>query len=165
MDNYFIGIYWGVRKEGIELCINKVQATFDFLRHFDDSFSSWYKTSRPRKGELLLPLDTQSERGVEDLLLKGQNHNDIGELLDDAGYLIYLKSEKDFSKAHVLSIKCGGSIKEISNNVTLNIGKDGSYVHLMNKTCLEGIFKGFIEIWQPDRGLVRCNDEEILSIP
>lgn len=163
-NSYFIGIYWGARKESIELCTNKLVATFNFLRQIDDSLSLWYKTSRPRKGELLLPIDTQDEKAVKILLQKGQNCNDIREKLEDLGYLIYLKSEKDFSKAHILSIKCGGSLNGVPNNVTLNIGKNKSYVHLTSTNVLEKIFKEITKIWQPERGLVRCNDMELLRI-
>ena len=89
----------------MEGCITKVKATVDLLSSLDDSFVVWYKTTRPRKGELLQPIDTRS--GVEALLLRGRNYDDTGQLLDDLGYLVYLKSEEDYSKAHILSITCG----------------------------------------------------------
>jgi|GEM_PF-4215984 len=97
------------------------------------------------------------------LLLKGQNYNDVDRLLKDLGYLIYLKSEKDYSKAHVLSITCGCDFEKIPNSVTLNIGKNQAYENLTEKSVLENIYRNFIEIWKPERGLVRCNTDEIFS--
>ena len=162
-DKYFIGIYWGNRKDDLLDCVDKVKATLDFLRSVDESFAAWYKTSRPRKGETLVPIDTSWE-GVKSLLLKGRNYNDIGELLKDLGYLVHLKSEKDYSKAHVFSITCGSYFEKVSNNVGLSIGKNDAYEYLHHEDVLEKIFNRFVDIWKPENGIVRCNDNELIAM-
>ena len=74
-----------------------------------------------------------------------------------------MKSQKDASKAHIFSIYCGCYNKLLTNSVTLNIGNSEAYGYLTNKNVLEKVYKGLVEIWHPDKGLVRCNDDEILS--
>ncbi|MBY0282040.1 MAG: hypothetical protein K2W94_07800 [Alphaproteobacteria bacterium] len=161
-NNFFIGIYWGKRKEELTTCTAKIKSTLDLLSSLDNSFTLWYKTSKPRKGEVLQPVDTSSE-GIKTLLLKGQNYNDVGELLEDLGYLIVLKSEKDFSKAHILSVICGCYFEKTPNSITLNIGKNNAHKDLAKREVLENLYRGLIEIWKPDKGILRCNSDEILS--
>ena len=160
-DNYFIGIYWGVRKKTIDECANKVEETFDFLYRIDSSFAEWYKTTRPRRGELVNPLEIRSIAGIEKILLEGRNYNDLGEGLDDLGYSIYIKSNTDFSKAHVLSIRCGCYNEFASNCVALNIGRAGVYNHLRNMLFVKKIYKELVEIWRPDSGVIRCDDVDV----
>jgi len=74
-----------------------------------------------------------------------------------------LKSHKDASKAHILSITCGGYFEKIPNSVTLSIGKDDTNKHLTSKEGLEKIYRSLVEIWHPDKGVIRCNADEILS--
>lgn len=158
---YYIGVYWGTRNESTKECAVKVKATFDFLSSIDESFRTWYKTSRPRKGEILQPIDI-SIKSIQTLLLNGQNHNDLGELLEELGYLIYLKSEKTYSKAHVLSITCGCYLDTIPNNVILNIGNNEAHEHLTSTETLEKIYKSLVNIWHPDKGVIKCNNEDLL---
>lgn len=160
---YFLGIYWGARADTVENCTNKVIATFDSLAHIDASFRSWYKTSRPRKGDEVMPLDTVTREGVLNLLLNGQIVNDIGQIMNDMGFMTYVKSREDFSKSHVLSIICGGSFDKIPNSVTLNISKCEEVVHLASKDRLEAIFAEFIRIWQPETGVIRENNSDIFT--
>ena len=53
MKETYIGIYWGERNEGLESCANKVNATLKLLSSIDNSFKEWYKTTRPRKNEIV----------------------------------------------------------------------------------------------------------------
>ncbi|WP_207516006.1 hypothetical protein [Longitalea luteola] len=63
----------------------------------------WYLTKRPKKGQLVVPIDLSLE-GRKSLLLRGRYFKDDGSLNEDLGYLLYLKSIKDSSKAHVCQL-------------------------------------------------------------
>ena len=161
-DNYFIGIYWGVRKEGIDNCADKISTTLNLLSSLDESFGTWYRTTRPRKGEVLQSLNVNKE-GIKSILLKAQNRNDLGELLEDLGYTFSIKSENNYSQAHVLSFSCGIFFDKIPNCVTLNIGKNKAYEHLTSNDFLRRVCAVLSEVWEPDKTVIRCNDNACLT--
>lgn len=159
---YFIGIYWGVRKEDIETCAYKVDATFKLLKNIDSSFAEWYKTSRPKKNEILQTLDLSIE-GIKQLLIKGQHYSDVGRrLIEDLGFLFSVKSVKEYRQAHNLSFSCGAYVEPISNNVNINLSSVIDKQHLTDQVILQKIYKGLVDIWQPDWGVIRCDDTDLL---
>jgi len=160
-DNYFVGMYWGMRKEAIEDCSIKIRRSLHLLEGIDASFKNWYKTTKPKKGELVMPIDS-GEDSIMQLLLKGRNYNDVGVLLENLGYAFMLKSEKDFSKAHVLSFQCGCYFEKIPNAVTLNISKGESYERIADVEVLQNLFQRLSEIWEPERGVISRNSDDIL---
>ncbi len=161
-DNYFLGIYWEARNDSVELCVNMLYETFVFLDECDDSFHFWYTTQRPKKGQVIEPINLSKE-GIKDLLIKGQNFNDDGTLNSDLGYLVYLKSSKDFSKAHVISITCGNVSKLLKNSVTLNMYNSKDHPNLNNNKFLEKIYLRLVEIWRPANGIIRHNNNNLLA--
>ena len=128
----------------------------------DISFGSWYRTTRPRKNEVMQPMDL-STAGIEAFIRKNETRNDIGELIDDLGYSIYLKSGKDYAKAHVLSIKCGCFSELVSNCVALSIRKTGSIDRFTTIDELKKIYRSLAEIWHPQKGVIKYGNEDLLS--
>ncbi len=160
--SFFIGAYWGARKESLEVCTEKLHNMFAFLQKVDSSFQYWYKTEKPKKGQPVEPI-ILSKNAIINLLAASLNYNDDGILNEDLGYTVHLKSGKDFSKAHVLSVTCGCYHKLIPNSVTLNIGKNERHEHLTDKTALKDIYTAIVSIWNPNNGVIRCNDIHLLS--
>lgn len=163
MDTYFIGIYWGARKESIETCSKKLHETFLFLSNeLEDGLSQWYKTRRPKKNEIIQPIEL-NESAIKSLLFDGRNINDDGSLNEDLGYTVYLKSQKDFGKAVVFSSTCGCYNKLISNSVTIRVGENEENVQFKDKVILEKIYSELVRIWSPERGVIKCNETLLLS--
>lgn len=160
-DDFVIGLYWGPRKEGIEECIDKVSNTFFKLKEIHASMQDWYLTTRPKKGQLVVPIDLSLE-GIKSLLLRGRYFKDDGSLNEDLGYLLYLKSIKDFSKAHVLSIKCGSTSELTPNSVVITISRYEGYDYMTKDEILRTIISRLSDIWKPDRGVLFHNEDEIL---
>ena len=160
MKECYLGIYWEKRKEIIEQCVPKIIDTFKYLVSIDNSFSEWYKTSKPQKGQAIEPISIDFE-SIERLLQGGQNYDDLGNLIESLGYLVYLKSNKDFSKSHTLSITCGSFSERSGNNVVLTISKDEKYFYLRDRAKLLPVYRKFVEIWNPQRGIIKCQGEEV----
>lgn len=161
-ESYFLGIYWGPRKENIDICADKVKSTFDFLSTFHKSFQNWYRTQKPKKGQPLMPIDL-SKDALKDLLEIGKNYNDDGTLNDDLGYLLYLKSDINYNLSHVLSITCSCYSDLFQNCVTLNVGKNEGYSHLTNIDVLKSMYLQLVDIWKPETGIIRRNDDIIFT--
>jgi hypothetical protein len=153
LQNYFIGLYWGPRKEDLNVCVEKVYNTIIYLSQTDDSFKLWYRTAKPKKGTLLAPIDI-NKLSIEKLFLNAQIYNDIGDLEEDLGYLFSLKSEVNYKISHVLSITCGSYHHRLTNCVNLEILGE----NIKNKMKIEdikNIYIRLIEIWQPDESILR----------
>ena len=165
MKETYIGIYWGERNEGLESCANKVNATLKLLSSIDNSFKEWYKTTRPRKNEIVEPLDLSFE-GTKKHLISGQNYTDIPRrVIEDLGYLIHIKSEKNYSKAHVLSISCGAYFEQIEsapNCVVLTFSKETNKEYLTAPVLLNMMYSELSNIWKPNKGIIKSGDDTFL---
>lgn len=153
MSILYTGIYWRPRQQSLEDCAEKVFLTFKLLRETDESFNLWYPTRRPKKKEIISCVDLSLE-GIYNLLKSGRTHDDYGKLLDDLGYTVYLKSDLNYEKAHVLSIACACLNENISNHVLLNLSGSEDLLYLQELTTIRAIYDGFTQIWSPDEGRI-----------
>jgi hypothetical protein len=159
-ENYFIGIYWEARQESVEECAMKIEQTLTLLSKEDKGFCFWYKTTKPKRGEIVEPLEL-TKRSIEVLLLEGRNYNDEGRLVEELGYQIHLKSGLDYNKSHNLSFTCGGYSKMsklIPNNVNATIRASEIKNPLFDKKDIDTISELFKRIWNPERSVVRIDD-------
>jgi len=163
MKDCYLGIYWGKRYQTVDECLQKAIETFVYLKSIDESFNEWFQTSKPKKGQPITSIDLSKE-AIKSLFLNGQIYNDMGKLMEDLGYSLYLKSHKDFSIAHVLSVKCGGFNDKLTNSVVLSISKADEYSYLIDKAILMSIYRNLVKIWRPERGIIKCQDEDLLML-
>jgi hypothetical protein len=76
IKDHFIAIYWGVRKESITECAEKIEMTISFLNKVDESFKSWHSANRPKHLQDLRPIEIQKDF-IQSLLMQGQNVGDF----------------------------------------------------------------------------------------
>lgn len=149
-NNYTVCIYWGnQRKEVIEYSI-LIHTTVKWLQSLDESFSRWYPTERPKKSEILTPLELNADVIVSSIN-KGKIYiESIPPLY--LGFTFTWKSEKKFEMAHRLSFS-GDSLNEsFPNSVVLEIN-DRSLSNVKAELLLK-ILNKFIEIWKPEYGVI-----------
>lgn len=161
MSISYTGVYWGPRQESLEDCAEKIFLTFNFLREMDSSFNLWYPTRKPKKKEIIKAVDLNLE-GIYNLLKLDRTYDDYGRLLDDLGYKIYLKSDSNFEKAHVLSITCSCSNEYVPNVVVLNLSSSKQLFYLREFTLVKSIYDKFAQIWDPEEG--RIMDENGVNL-
>jgi hypothetical protein len=89
--------------EGLDICCDNLLKTFNFLADLDVSFSSWYRTSKPRKGKVAAQISLERNE-LRALLTQGQVSNDLGDLMTDIGYSLYLKSDRDLGSCSFYSL-------------------------------------------------------------
>ncbi len=154
-DNYVMGIYWGGsvgadRMQDKHACVDALVKTFSVLSAVHDDFKEWYRTDRPKKGKPVTPIDC-SKAGLDLFLDQSRAYDSLGNLMPNLGYLLHLKSELRFEKAHVLSIKCGMWDIPIPNSVVLNVKTQDPF---QTEAFLVDLFVRLIAIWQPDWGVI-----------
>jgi hypothetical protein len=157
-ENYFLGFYWGSRRETAEQCIMKIYDTFNCLIEFDSSFDSWYLTSKQKKNEDIFPIDI-SKSSIEKLLLKGVHRDAAGAIISDLGHLFSLKSEKKYATAHLLSFTCGSYDDSLTNCVTMEI-KGSKLLQINSKDAIMLISNKLSEIWNPEKKVIQSENKE-----
>jgi hypothetical protein len=127
MEIYFLGAYWGDRKESVEECANRVVECLSAIPKCDEAFSRWYLTGRSRKealeGEFLV-----TREAVKQQLLKGRNRRDVGgEVIENLGFSLNLWNGGKDSQDVRFSIQCGtyAANPNLCNSCLLNLPSEG----------------------------------------
>jgi hypothetical protein len=106
-DRYYVGAYWGPRKETALECARRAELFFRGLVRCDPSFSQWYRGGRgaPR-GLPGHPVAPEVE-ALEKLLLRGRARTDVDkEVIEDLGFSQIMWNAKE--EATDLHLSCGG---------------------------------------------------------
>jgi len=94
-ERYYVGAYWGPRKETALECARRAELFFHMLARCDPTFVQWYRGGRgaPRElpGHPVRPEATEWER----LFLRGMNRTDTDrKVIEDLGFREYVWNAK-----------------------------------------------------------------------
>jgi hypothetical protein len=106
LEDYYVGAYWGPRKETARECAQHAELFFHMLARCDPTFTQWYRGGRgaPR-GLPGHPVRPEVEEW-EQLFLRGRNRNDVDKgVIEDLGFSeIVVNARKDSTSLH---LHCG----------------------------------------------------------
>jgi hypothetical protein len=87
LESFFVGAYWGPRKETALECARRAELFFHGLVRCDPSFSQWYRGGRGFPRELPgFPVPPDAKEW-EQLFLQGRNRTDLGKkVIEDLGF-------------------------------------------------------------------------------
>lgn len=131
-------------------CAQRIKETLERLSYIDDKLKTWYKTDKPKKNEIVAPIDYTKIDVLENLILEGRNINkDTKEVYEELGSLIILKSEKQFKKSIALRFSCCTKANSFYDGVTLFDPLFTKELELSQEkiTQIIAIFK---DIWKSD---------------
>src|SRR5947209_19932101 len=111
-----IVMHWGERKEPLDICMDKLAMSFNFLSDIDFSFVDWFPAKNIKLQDVLIPLDLD-EDGIVRLLKEGKINKEADKT--DSGYLVFLKSFIDYQISHVLCVHLNSYNKAIANSFSL----------------------------------------------
>jgi hypothetical protein len=94
-ERYYVGAYWGPRKETALECARRAELFFHMLARCDPTFVQWYRGGRgaPRElpGHPVRPVATEWEQ----LFLRGMNRTDADrKVIEDLGFREYVWNAK-----------------------------------------------------------------------
>ncbi|WNG40775.1 hypothetical protein F0U61_49100 [Archangium violaceum] len=94
-EDYYVGAYWGPRKETALECAQRAELFFHMLARCDPTFAQWYRGGRgaPRElpGHPVRPVVQEWEQ----LFLHGRNRTDAGKkVIEDLGFREYVWNAK-----------------------------------------------------------------------
>jgi immunity protein 52 of polymorphic toxin system len=150
-EGYYVGAYWGPRKETALECARRAELFFHMLARCDPSFTQWYHAGRGSPRELPgWPVRPQVEE-LEKLLLKSRSRTDVGkEVIEDLGFMRIMWNAKE--NATDLSLTCGGYAPSGSPNVCILHPTRERTVRerLLRVPVLTEVLTSMATAWDPD---------------
>jgi hypothetical protein len=94
-ESYYVGAYWGARKETALECARRAELFFHMLARCDPSFTQWYRAGRGFPRELPgYPVHLEVKE-LEELFLRGRNRTDFGKnVIEDLGFRLHVWNAK-----------------------------------------------------------------------
>jgi hypothetical protein len=150
-ERYYVGAYWGARKETALECARRAELFFHMLARCDPSFAQWYRAGRGFPRELPgWPVHPEAD-AWEKLLLKGRNRTDVGkEVIEDLGFRqLVWNAKKEATDIH---LSCGKYSPGGGPNVCLLYpAKEGAVrERLLRAPVLAEVLASMATAWDPD---------------
>jgi Immunity protein 52 len=150
-EGYYVGAYWGSRKETALECARRAELFFHMLARCDPSFTHWYHAGRGSPRELPgWPLRPEVEE-LEKFFLKGRNRTDVGKVvIEELGFSQMLWDTK--KDPTYLTITCGKYTPSSGSNVCLlHPHKQGAVrERLLCVPVLTEVLTSMATAWDPD---------------
>jgi hypothetical protein len=158
-DRYYVGAYWGPRKETALECARRAELYFHMLARCDPSFTQWYRAGRGFPRELPGHPVRPEMKELEKLLLQSRLRTDVGrEVIEDLGFSRSMWNAK--KEATDISLSCGGySPWGGPNSCLLNPTRErGVRERLLRTSVLAEVLTSMATAWDPDFGMVSSTE-------
>lgn len=150
-ETYYVGAYWGPRKESPEECARRTAAFLRLMTSSDPFLAQWYIPSKSRKSSPRSPLVPPDLSTLAEAFRRGVNREGRGPAIEELGFNIGL-SNGGSSQAHAfLTIFCGASSEAVSNFCLLSPLKPGpDSDRVLSVPVLAGVVRSMVQAWEPD---------------
>lgn len=157
IERYYLGAYWGVRKESVEQCAQRLAGFLMCLAECDPCFTRWFKLGRSRQ-EALKEEIKPDVATLQTLLLAGRSRTDIGQkIIENLGFLIGLwNGASNDTESAGLMIRCGCYASRPGVNscvIDLPYG-DSVTERLLLVPVLKAVMECVVSAWAPDWGVI-----------
>ena len=158
MTSIFVGVYWRARPEELTACAVKLERHFAMLAETAPSLATWFRRGgrKPRPDQALEPAAANLER----TLAKSVNRTDIGKIpILELGWSLGVWNGGVGGLEASTSVHCGfhGKTRGLSNSAYVSIGPREDAVWDTPSMPM-GLLKRLIEIWEPEKGVIRRQD-------
>ncbi|NRD55889.1 immunity 52 family protein [Corallococcus exiguus] len=165
-DSFFVGAYWGARRESPEACARRAAVFLELLAACDPLLAHWYKSIRSRKGTQKLSLMPPDVSVLTDLFRRGVNREGRGPVIEELGLRVGFLNGGAASDDARLSIKCGAFDAPSPNNCILSLPFDGPTAErVLTPSVLEAVMRGMVVAWEPDWIAAMSRDHRDLDDP
>ncbi|WP_044890260.1 Imm52 family immunity protein [Myxococcus hansupus] len=164
-DSYYVGAYWGPRKESPRECAERTATLLNVLAPSDPFFAQWYKPTRSVKEAHKHPLMPPDVPTLEALFQSGVNREKGGPILEDLGFTFWFGNGGTGGASAALRIKCGDSCGATPNSCVLKFPRTGPNAErLLDASVMARILRMMETAWAPDWGVATsANFREALS--
>jgi hypothetical protein len=150
-EDYYVGAYWGPRKETALECARRAELFFHMLARCDPTFAQWYRGGRGAPRELPGHPVRPDMQEWEQLFLRGRNRTDEGKkVIEDLGFTEYVWNDKKIRTR--LELHCGAYTPWGGPNLSLLYPpKEGPVrERLLSAPVLAEVLTSMATAWDPD---------------
>ncbi|WNG21226.1 Imm52 family immunity protein [Cystobacter fuscus] len=157
-EDYYVGAYWGPRKETALECARRAELFFHMLARCDPSFVQWYRAGRGFPRELPgHPVNTEVE-ALEKWLLKGRSRTDVSKhVIEDMGFSQSMWNAK--KEATDIRIHCGMYTSWAPNSCLLKVTRESPIrERLLRVSVLAEVLTVMATAWDPDFAMASSSE-------
>ncbi len=157
-DKYYVGAYWGPRKETALECARRAELFFHMLARCDPSLALWFRAGRGFPRELPgWPLRPEVKE-LEEFFLKGRHRTDVDkEVMEDLGFHQMVWNAK--KEAIHLSLSCGGCSRGPNSCLLQTHGRSAVWERLLHDGILmKQVLTSVVTAWDPDFAMVSSSE-------
>lgn len=152
---YYVGAYWGARKETALECARRAELLFQLWLRYDPAFTQWYRSGRgaPR----MLPghpirLEVSE---WEKLFLRGRARRDVGKtVIEEFGSRVHVWTTKTVEQT-VVMMSCGAYSTGAVNTCLFYPPREGPLrERILNAPMMADVLTSMATAWDPDFAVV-----------
>jgi hypothetical protein len=152
-ETYYIGAYWGVRREDAEACARRLSALVQSLAPMDPLFASWFKHAKSLKESLKRPLELEPsslQKYVQSRIMRDSGRKPM----EDLGFSVWLWNGEQGGNHAWLSMACGGFSEFVGNRCLLKAPYEGPGSERVLTTPFQTqALQAIATAWDPDWGV------------
>ncbi|HYO58161.1 Imm52 family immunity protein [Archangium sp.] len=149
-EDYYVGAYWGPRRETARECAQRAELFFHMLARCDPGFTQWYRAGRGSPRELPGWPVRPEVKELEELFLRNRLRTDIRKkVIEDMGFsTIVWNAEKPMTRLH---LRCGKYSPWGGNVCLLELATKGALrERLLHAPVLAEVLTSMATAWDPD---------------
>jgi hypothetical protein len=157
-ETYYIGAYWGERREDAEACARRTAALVQSLMPMDPLFASWFRSAKSRKQALQQPLELELsslQQHIQRKIMRDSRRKPM----EDLGFRVGLWNGYQGGNDAWLQVACGGYSEWVGNRCVLNAPYKGPGSERALTTPFQvAALRAIATAWEPDWGVAMSHD-------
>ncbi|MCY1040916.1 immunity 52 family protein [Corallococcus sp. bb12-1] len=164
-EDYYVGAYWGPRKEAPEDCARRTAELLTLLASCDPLLAHWYKPARTREEARKHPLMPPDLATLTESFRRGVNREKGGPAIEQLGFTFWFGNGGARGEDVDLRITCGDHGGATPNSCVMTLPKRGANAdRLLTAPVLAGVVRSMALAWDADWCAVTSWDHrELLS--
>jgi len=152
-ETYYVGAYWGPRKEPPEECARRTAELLRLLVGCDPLLAEWYKPTKRLKDARNFPLMPPDVATFTEMFRRGVNREKGGPIIEDLGFRVVFSNARPQHDYTSLSIKCGDYCGATPNSCLLSLPTPGygtTAERVITASVLTGVVRAMALAYEPD---------------
>ena len=152
-ETYYLGAYWGPRREDAQVCAQRTAHLVHLLEPVDSLFARWFKSAKTLKESLKRPLDSDLE-GLRKYIQRVVMKDDRRQPMPDVGFHVWLWNGGSGGDDLWLNFLCGGYWEKANNRCVITPPHKGPATERVLTTAFQtAVLHALATAWDPDWGV------------
>lgn len=150
MEPYYLGAYWGNRRESSLRCGERFAQCVARLGEIDEALGAWFRRGAS-KAAAKTPVELDAE-SLGRLLAQGRNHRDVdGEVIEELGFSFGMWNRATPTVGLSGTVGAHPSFPGVSNSFVLDFPPpEAEGLGLYDPHVARSIFDTVVEAWEPE---------------